>query len=134
MLFTFPNLRNPGEKATCHYLNAMAERLKNIEAVSGIMIFGSVSRKQWHERSDLDMRLLRRKGFWNGIIANIILFREKVIALFYRQPLDIYLADDIKFLKKMRDDEKPVFLKKNDTRLDENYPNNGKVEIITFSI
>ena len=112
----------------------MADRLRNISAVSGVMIFGSVSRRQWHERSDLDIRLLRRKGFVNGIIAAAVLFREKVIALFCRQPLDIYLADDIRFLKKMRADETPVFLKKNDPRLDKHYPESTEVRINTLSI
>lgn len=134
ILFTFPGLRNPGEKTTCDYLNSMADRLRNISAVSGVMIFGSVSRRQWHERSDLDIRLLRRKGFVNGIIAAAVLFREKVIALFCRQPLDIYLADDIRFLKKMRADETPVFLKKNDPRLDKHYPESTEVRINTLSI
>lgn len=129
MLFTFPSLRNPGERATCDYLNSMARRLTNCRAVSGVMIFGSVSRGQWHDRSDLDMRLLRREGLLNGLIGIAALFREKLIALLARQPLDMYLADDASFLMKMRRDEPPVFLKKDDPRLDELYPNGLEVRI-----
>lgn len=134
MLFTFPRLRNPGEKATCDYLNSMASRLRPWHAISGVMIFGSVSRGQWHDRSDLDMRLLRREGLLNGIIAVGILFREKFIALSVRQPLDIYLADGVDFLSKLRSDEPPVFLKKDDSRLDELYPNRGEVKMESFAL
>ncbi len=132
MLFTFPRLRNRGDQATCDYLNRMAGRLKRSRAISGAMIFGSVSRGQWHERSDLDMRLLRRRGLLNGIAGVLALWRERWIALWARQPLDLYLADDIRFLMKMRPDEPPVFLKKDDPRLDLAYPDGKETRLETL--
>jgi hypothetical protein len=129
MLFAFPRLRNRGERATCAYLNDMADRLRRDRAISGAMIFGSVSRGQWHERSDLDMRLLRRPGVWNGVAGVLILLRERWIALWSRQPLDIYLADGIPFLKRMRADEPPIFLKKDDPRLELAYPDEREIRI-----
>jgi predicted nucleotidyltransferase len=133
MLFTFPGLRNRGDRATCDYLNRMARRLQGDPSVSGVMIFGSVSRGMWHERSDLDLRLLRRPGLRNGIAGVLILMRERLIALLARQPLDIYLADDLPFLRRMRPDEPPVFLKKNDPRLDEAYPQGRETRIETLA-
>ncbi len=133
MLFTFPGLRNPGERATCDYLERMADRLANDRAISGVMIFGSVCRGQWHDRSDLDMRLLRRPGWRHGMAGVLVLSRERLLALFARQPLDIYLADDIPFLRKMRRDEQPIFLKKSDPRLDEAYPARGETRVIRLS-
>jgi hypothetical protein len=129
MLFAFPRLRNRGERATCVYLNDMADRLRRDRAISGAMIFGSVSRGQWHERSDLDMRLLRRPGVWNGVAGVLILLRERWIALWSRQPLDIYLADGIPFLKRMRADEPPIFLKKDDPCLELAYPDERETRI-----
>jgi L-malate glycosyltransferase len=129
VLFTFPRLRNRGDRATCAYLNHMADRLRRDAAISGAMIFGSVARGQWHNRSDLDIRLLRRPGLWAGIAGVLVLARERFIALWARQPLDIYLADDIPFLKKMRADEPPVFLKKADSRLDRAYPQGREMRI-----
>ncbi len=129
ILFAFPSLRNRGDRATCGYLNAMAERLKRDRAISGAMIFGSIARGQWHERSDLDVRLLRRPGAWNGVTGVLILLRERWIALWSRQPLDIYLADGIPFLKRMRADEPPVFLKKDDPRLELAYPEGKETRI-----
>jgi hypothetical protein len=129
MLFAFPGLRNRGERATCAYLNQMAQRLRRDRSISGAMIFGSVARGQWHERSDLDVRLLRRPGVWNAVMGLLILLRERWIALWARQPLDIYLADGIPFLKKMRADELPVFLKKDDPRLELAYPDGKETRI-----
>ncbi len=126
VIFAFPSLRNPGEQATCRYLNAMGERLQNSRSISSVIVFGSVARGQWHDRSDLDLRLFRRRGLVNAVCAVAILLRERIIAVFLRQPLDIYLADGVEFLMKMRKDEPPVFLTKNDRRLDEAYPD-GKV-------
>lgn len=129
MLFAFPGLRNRGDRATCAYLNQMAHRLRRDRAISGVMIFGSISRGQWHARSDLDVRLLRRPGVWNGVTGVLILLRERWIALWSRQPLDIYLADGIPFLKRMRADEPPVFLKKDDPRLELAYPDGRETRI-----
>ncbi len=129
MLFAFPGLRNRGDRATCAYLNQMAHRLRRDRSISGAMIFGSIARGQWHERSDLDVRLLRRPGVWNGVTGVLILLRERWIALWSRQPLDIYLADGIPFLKRMRADEPPVFLKKDDPRLERAYPDGRETRI-----
>jgi predicted nucleotidyltransferase len=132
ILFAFPRLHNRGERATCAYLNRMADRLQRDRAISGAMIFGSVSRGQWHERSDLDIRLLRYRGLRSGTAGILILSRERWIALWAGQPLDIYLADDVSFLRSMRKDERPVFLKKNDPRLDLAYPEERETRIETL--
>jgi hypothetical protein len=133
LLFAFPHLRNRGDRATCDYLNRMADRLQRDRSISGAMIFGSVSRRQWHDRSDLDLRLLRSPGMRHGIAAIWVLTRERLIAFWVRQPLDIYLADDVAFLKKMRADEMPIFLKKADPRLDRAYPRGREARIDTLA-
>jgi predicted nucleotidyltransferase len=132
LLFTFPHLRNRGDQATCDYLNEMTDRLHRDRSISGAMIFGSVARGQWHERSDLDIRLLRRRGLIHALESVGVLSRERWIALWARQPLDIYLADGIAFLKRMREDERPVFLKKDDPRLDLAYPEGEETRIETL--
>lgn len=132
LLFAFPGLRNQGEQMTCVYLNRMAERLRSCRSISGVLIFGSVARGQWHERSDLDLRLLRRRGGYHGVAGVLVLARERWLALWARQPLDIYLADDIAHLHRMRRDESPLFLKKDDPRLDLAYPAGRETRIETL--
>ena len=75
------------------------------------------------------MRLLRSPGFLNGLASICVLYRERILALCLRQPLDIYIADGIDFLKKMRKDEYPIILKREDSRLDVLYPDGEAVRI-----
>lgn len=129
ILFTFPRLNNPGEAATCEYLNRMGERLRKSNSISAVAVFGSVSRGQWHDRSDIDLRLLRRPGVINGIMAVFVTMRERMLACLARQPIDMYLADDIAFLKKMREDEPPLFLVRRDKRVEQAYPASQQVKL-----
>ena len=122
MLFAFPHLRNPGEAATCHYLKAMAERVRKNSSVLRVLVFGSVARQVWYDRSDIDLRLVRKPGLLNAVAANCVTLRERFLAFAAGQPIDMYLADDVKFLKKMREDEPPIFLIKRGGYLDRMYP------------
>ncbi len=134
VIFAFPKLKNPGVMQTRDYLKKMQIRLANDTSITGAMLYGSVARRVWHKRSDLDLRILREKGLLNGIIAYQVLIRERLIAVFARQPLDIYLADDVNFLMRMRKDEDPVFLKKQDLKLNQLYPVGEEVEEFSFCI
>lgn len=124
IIFTFPDLRNPGAVKTVDYLNEMRTRLAASRCMSGIAIYGSVTRHKWHDRSDIDVRLLRRKGLGNLVCAAIKTMYERWLALLARQPMDLYMADDIDFLNKMRSDEVPVLLLARDERLRRMYPGN----------
>ena len=117
LIHSVPSLKNPGEKTTISYLCKMQKRLVNSNSISGVLIYGSISRNKWHDRSDIDIRFFRKKGIYNGFVSYLLLRRERIIALINKQPLDAYIADDIKFLKKMRRDEYPFFLKNIDKRL-----------------
>lgn len=133
LMFSIPFLKNRGEDITIDYLNTMAARLKRSKSVSGLAIFGSISRNQWHEKSDIDARILRKPGLKNLLGSAIAVMEERFLAFFLRQPLDIYLADNTGFLKKMRKDEVPIFLIKRDRRLEDNYPNNPENEFIQLN-
>lgn len=128
--FTFPNLLNPGNEKTKEYLAGMQIRMQKRDAVGGCMVYGSMSRGVWKNKSDLDIRIFRKSGIINGIKGYWACWMERLIAVWKRQPLDIYLADSIAFLKKMRDDEFPIFLKADDSRLNEAY---GEFEIADFT-
>ena len=121
IMFTFPKILNPGEKLTIKYLSDLQIRTNNNESISGCMIYGSLSRGEWQIKSDLDIRILRKSGFLNGFKAYLFVFKERFIAVLKKQPLDIYLADSILFLKKMREDEFPIFIKNKDVNLKDEY-------------
>lgn len=130
IIFAFPSLKNPGEKQTLDYLNEMARRLDASPSITGLAIYGSLSRGKWHDRSDIDLRLLRAPGIMNLIRAALLTMKERLIALLTWQPIDLYLADDVDFLGKMREDEAPLFLIKRDERLDKMYPGSS-VQVLT---
>lgn len=119
--FTLPNLLNPGNDKTKDYLMKMQNRMKKRSSVGGCMIYGSMSRGVWKEKSDLDVRILRKPGIINGFLGYLACWAERLIAVFSKQPLDIYMADSPEFLKKMRFDEYPIFIKADDCRLDNLY-------------
>ena len=132
ILFSFPELTNPGEIITCDYLNHMSLRLSKHSSVTVLAIYGSISRRQWHERSDVDIRILRKPGIGNLISAFFITMRERAIAFIKRQPIDLYLADDVNFLLKMRNDESPIFLIRRDNRLKNYFPENQPIVLKTL--
>lgn len=129
IIFAFPNLKNPGAEKTREYLNSMRTRLLRSNSVSGLAVYGSVSRRSWHDRSDVDIRILRRKGVFNLLSVTFITMQERFTALMYKQPIDLYFADTADFLKKMRVDEVPILLIKRDDVLDELYPGNDEQEL-----
>ena len=127
--FTFPWAMNPGNEKTLAYLEDMERRFSKYDCVTGVMVYGSMSRGVWHEKSDLDTRIMRKPGIRNGFKCYIIVHIERLRAFYNKQPLDMYMADSVKFLDLMRDDEFPIFLKANDDRLIERYKT---VEIADF--
>ena len=132
-LFAFPHAKNQGEQATVKYLAAMAERLKRSGCVGGLALYGSVTRGAWHTKSDFDIRIVRKRGLLNLLCANLAVMRERFIALIEKQPADLFMADDVDSLRKMRADEKPIFLIKRMAGLDIEYPGNDETTIIMMA-
>lgn len=115
--FTFPSVKNPGNDATIQYLAEVQERMNKSDIVTGCLLYGSMSRHVWHDKSDLDMRIIGKPGLLNGFKIYLLVCRERLIAVKKKRPLDLYMADSVDFLNKMRDDEFPIVLKANDERL-----------------
>lgn len=108
----------------------MQTRMAKYESITGVMVYGSLSRGVWHDKSDLDTRIIHKKGIINSFIAYLIVHSERIRAVFNKQPLDMYMADSVEFLNLMRDDEFPIFLKIGDERLVQRYK---MVECAKFS-
>ena len=87
----------------------MAAALK-WESIDSVAIYGSYCRGNLHEYSDLDVRVVTHTGYFNAIKGALFCFLQRAIAFFSIFPLDIYCTDKISFLKRMRDDERPVIL------------------------
>lgn len=125
--FTIPNFRNMGNERTKEYLRGVQKRMNSHDCISGCMLYGSLSRAVWGPKSDIDMRIFRRPGIINGFKAYWFTFVERLIAVWHLNPMDLYLADDVKFLTRLRNDEYPIFLKCEDSRLKEYYQLGGGI-------
>ncbi len=124
-----PLMRNRGPLETRRYLETMQTRLSKHLSVTGLLALGSIAKHRFTDRSDIDLRLVRRPGFGSLLATALLVMRERLYALLQRHPLDIYLADDPAFLDRMRLDETPLFLIKRDPRLDARFPNLGLADL-----
>jgi hypothetical protein len=93
-----------------NYAYGIKNRASREKSINIVVVYGSIVRKEIKDTSDLDLRIIRKKGLLNGFRACIFGFKERSRALFYRFPLDMYVVDSSKHLLKMRYDEKPLIL------------------------
>ena len=87
------------------YQEGFAERARHEPSIERVLAYGSLSRQEWKPSSDLDVRILRRPGFINGLRACWFLLKERTRAHIARFPLDAYVVDSPRALQKLRLDE-----------------------------
>lgn len=97
------------------YLDTLKKKVEKNDSILYAAAFGSLSRGELKGTSDLDVRLIRKPGFINGLRACIFIMKERSWATFNKFPLDIYVGDSMEFLKKMREDERAQIIKNTNT-------------------
>lgn len=90
------------------YLNSLAESSSKASCLQSVNVYGSMARGVLEDTSDLDIRILRKRGVVCGIKACTFAARQRIAAFFMVLPLDIYIYDDSARLDRMR--EEPVIL------------------------
>lgn len=108
-------LKNLGRSKTpkakfSEYINSLSEKAKNEKSILSIVAFGSLSRGEVSDTSDLDLRIIRRSGLVNGIRACGFTLLERSKALLIKFPLDVYILDSPKNLTKLSLDETPIII------------------------
>ncbi|MGD9131078.1 MAG: nucleotidyltransferase domain-containing protein [Candidatus Bathyarchaeota archaeon] len=103
------------------YIVKLKNRFEQETSILAVGAFGSLSRGKITESSDLDIRVIRKKGIINGLKSCTFVFFERSIAFLKRFPLDIYVLDDLSKLSDLREDEPPVILYDPDGVLESNY-------------
>jgi len=94
------------------YLKGIKNRMQNCSAIESIIVIGGASREKGvNITSDIDMFVIRNRGFLNGLNAILIITRERLLASIVKFPLDLYLYDKIETMEKHRGDEKAFILK-----------------------
>jgi len=61
--------------------------------VLAVSAFGSLSRGQFKRSSDLDMRIVRQKGFTNWVKANLFMLKLRSTSFLKKIPIDAFLLD-----------------------------------------
>jgi len=109
------------EKHFEDFIQKMKSSALNWKSVDGVAIYGSYCRGTLHKYSDLDVRVVTNPGVINSIFGALFCFYQRLIAIFYLFPLDVYACDKMEFLDQLRDDEKPFILIDHSGRLSERY-------------
>jgi L-malate glycosyltransferase len=77
------------------YIDTLKECITKKHFIQSALLIGSLVDSHDSEYSDVDIRLVRRKGFLNGILACGYLMAIRSRALYDLFPLDIYVLDRI---------------------------------------
>lgn len=93
-----------------NYIEKLKYKVGKNKSIQLVVVYGSMSRKELKESSDLDVRIVRKTGIINGFRACFFGFSERKNALLNRFPLDLYIVDSINPLSKMRFDEVPIII------------------------
>ncbi|QIO24110.1 nucleotidyltransferase domain-containing protein [Haloarcula sp. JP-L23] len=92
------------------WMNRLEHLGKTSDSIAAVAVYGSYSREQLGEESDLDIRVIRYPGTVNAIASSALVCRERARASLSVFPLDIYLLDSPESLQRLRDDEVPEVL------------------------
>jgi predicted nucleotidyltransferase len=111
MLDSFKWVKNPGIKKTVDFMLFCRKAFTLFDCCEAVLVYGSMSRSMFHNRSDLDLRVIRRVDSPLGYIAIVIGFLVRFYSFFLIQPVDLQVVDSLQFLRKqMRDDELPIVI------------------------
>jgi len=109
MLDSFLWVKNPGIKKTVDFMLFCRKAFTLLDCCEAVLVYGSMSRSMFHNRSDLDLRVIRRTDSPLGYMAILIGFWARLLSFFLILPVDLQVVDSLKFLhKQMRDDEQPI--------------------------
>lgn len=107
MLDSFRFVRNAGIEQELKYILWAAEKFESF-GVKAVLVYGSFCRKEFHGRSDLDLRVIRdcRK---NPIVLFMFGVYARIISMLRQCPTDLQIVDSEEFLlKQMNAREIPV--------------------------
>ncbi|WP_321422013.1 nucleotidyltransferase domain-containing protein [uncultured Methanobacterium sp.] len=103
-------LLNTDQEKFLAYMDNVKEKVVKEESIIAAAAFGSLSRKKLKNTSDLDIRIIRKPGYINGIKACFFVLKERSISFFNKFPLDIYVLDSYETINIHIKNEKPIIL------------------------
>ena len=76
-----------------YYRSLLITRITQQSCIAESVVIGSSASHAWTAYSDLDIRLMRRAGWINGLRACWFATKERTRAFIQRFPLDLYIFD-----------------------------------------
>lgn len=111
MLDSFLWIGNTGINKTLEFTKWATNVCVSFDSIEYSLIYGSMCRNRFHNRSDLDLRFVRRRRCLRGLLALPLAFIVKSVSFFKLIPVDLQVVDSLSFLnKQMRYDEKPIIV------------------------
>ena len=106
--FRVVGTRSKPEIAT--FVRRATQMMAKNDSTRAVLVYGSACRNQFHERSDLDLRVVRGSGSWLQIVDLLLrAVRLRVWSLLKGIPTDLQVVDSYAFLERqMRADEHPI--------------------------
>jgi predicted nucleotidyltransferase len=109
LLDSFAGVRNAGIARTLAYLDWCERLFARTGRIRAILIYGSFCRRKFHDRSDLDLRIVRRPGIGAAARVLPVAVLARLVSLLCGVPTDLQVVDSYEFLaRQMRGDEKPI--------------------------
>ncbi len=105
VVWKFHSTGGPTTEQLHTHLIGVGRRLGSRASVISVSAYGSLSRGELHDGSDLDVAVLRRPGLLHGLDACFAVATERARATWMRIPLDIHVWDSRASAKRMRLDE-----------------------------
>lgn len=100
-------LKTPPQKMN-EYSIKLAKKIQKNTHFRFAAFYGSLSTNSINEKSDLDVRVVRKSGPVNALKSILFIIVERNIALYNFIPLDIYVLDNMKKTNKLK--ESPVII------------------------
>lgn len=117
-------VRHYSESDLLAYAAQLGQRSARCTAISAVGVWGGFARREHADpgSSDLDVRVIRAPGFFQGLLSCLFVVSERARANWRRFPLDIYLLDGVESLSRLRQTEVPLLLLDREQQLKEIYP------------
>jgi len=92
-------------------VNLEKREMNTFGSIAAIAAFGSLSRGEFSETSDMDMRIIRNPGILNWVKANTFGLYLRSIAFIKKIPLDLFVLDNVSQIRRqMRLDEPSIVI------------------------
>jgi len=94
-----------------NYLKRLQKRFENRKWAYYCVCMGSICQGGLDKDSDIDITIVRKRGFFNAISTIIFYVYEKKYADFHGIPLDIFISDSVdNNIKKSKNQDNPIVI------------------------